>query len=455
MPGRSPKEGVSELAYALAVTRATLEATVDGILAIDGAGRVTSWNSKFLELWQVPGEEIETRDAHKVRGMIAKQLTDPERYRARIAEIEATTSKSFDLLELADGRQIERYSEVILVENNAAGRVWSFRNVTERNRSYLVSRRLAAIVDNSEDAIIGKDLNSIITSWNQGAERIFGYKADEMVGTSITRLIPPDRQGEEDAILARLRRGERFDHFETIRKTKDGRQLHVSLTISPIKDATGKVVGASKIARDITDRKLAEAALKEAQSEAEAANAEKARLLASEQIARTEAERASRMKDEFLATLSHELRTPLNAVLGWATVLRSKKHLDRELSQGLEAIDRNVRVQAQIIDDLLDMSRIISGKMRLDVQQIDLAALVLEAVDTLRTSASGKEVRLQTVIDPLNASVSGDPNRLQQVFWNLLSNAIKFTPKGGFYLTFSIDFNRRTRRRLDAMVAWV
>jgi PAS domain S-box-containing protein len=294
-----------------------------------------------------------------------------------------------------------------------------------------VARRLAAIVDNSDDAIIGKDLNSIITSWNQGAERIFGYKADEMIGTSIKRLIPLDREGEEDEILARLRRGERFDHFETIRITKDGRQLQVSLTISPIKDASGKVVGASKIARDITDRKLAEAALKQAQSEAEAANAEKARLLASEQIARTEAERASRMKDEFLATLSHELRTPLNAVLGWATVLGSKKHLDRELSQGLEAIDRNVRVQAQIIDDLLDMSRIISGKVRLDVQQIDLAAVVLEAVDTMRTSASGKEVRLQTVIDPLNASVSGDPNRLQQVFWNLLSNAIKFTPKGG------------------------
>jgi PAS domain S-box-containing protein len=431
MTGRSSKEGVSELAYALAVTRATLEATVDGILAIDGAGRVIGWNSKFLELWQVPDEIVETRDADKVRSGIAKQLKDPEHYRTRIAEIEATTTNSFDLLELADGRQIERYSEVILVENNAAGRVWSFRDVMERNQSDLVSRRLAAIVDNSDDAIIGKDLNSIITSWNQGAKRIFGYTADEMIGTSIKRLIPPDRQGEEDEILSRLRRGERFDHFETIRLTKDGRQLHVSLTISPIKDATGKVIGASKIARDITDRKLAEAALKEAQDEAEAANAEKARLLASEQTARTEAERASRIKDEFLATLSHELRTPLNAVLGWATVLRSKKHLDRELSQGLEAIDRNVRVQAQIIDDLLDMSRIISGKVRLDVQQIDLAAVVLESVDTMRASASGKEVRLQTVIDPLNASVSGDPNRLQQVFWNLLSNAIKFTPKGG------------------------
>jgi PAS domain S-box-containing protein len=431
MPGRSSKEGVSQLAYALAVTRSTLEATEDGILAIDGTGRVMNWNSKFLEIWQVPPEVIQERDPNKVRAVIARQLRDPEHYRARIAEIEATASKSFDLLDLADSRQIERYSEVILVENEAAGRVWSFRNVTERNQSDLISRRLAAIVDNSDDAIIGKDLNSVITSWNQGAERIFGYTANEMIGTSIKRLIPRDRQGEEDEILARLRRGDRFDHFETIRVTKDGRQLHVSLTISPIKDASGHVVGASKIARDITDRKLAETALKEAQSVAEKANAEKARLLESERVARAEAERASRMKDEFLATLSHELRTPLNAILGWATVLRSKKHLDPELVQGLEAMDRNARVQAQIIDDLLDMSRIISGKVRLDVQQIDLPAVLLEAVDTMRTSASGKGVRLQTIIDSLNSSVTGDPNRLQQVFWNLLSNAIKFTPKGG------------------------
>ncbi len=431
MPGKSSKEGFSELAYALAITRATLEATVDGILALDRTGRVTSWNSKFLEIWRVPPEVIEERDANKVRAVITRQLKDPEGFRARIDKIEATASKSFDLLELTDGRQIERYSEVILVENHPAGRAWSFRNVTERNQSDLVSRRLAAIVDNSDDAIIGKDLNSIITSWNQGAERIFGYTANEIIGTSIKHLIPSDRQGEEDEILARLSRGDRLDHFETIRVTKDGRQLPVSLTISPIKDASGKVVGASKIARNITDRKLAEAALKEAQSVAEKANAEKARLLESERVARAEAERASRMKDEFLATLSHELRTPLNAILGWATVLRSKKHLDPELVQGLEAMDRNARIQAQIIDDLLDMSRIISGKVRLDVQAIDLPAVVLEAVDTMRASASAKGVHLLTIIDPLNASVTGDPSRLKQVFWNLLSNAIKFTPKGG------------------------
>jgi PAS domain S-box-containing protein len=431
MPGRSSKEGVKEITYALAITRATLEATADGILATDETGRTTSCNSKFLEMWAVPEDLILLRDAEKVRAAISLQLKRSENYLSRISEIEASAEKSADLLELADGRQIERYSEPISIEGAAAGRVWSYRDVTARNQADLVSRRLAAIVDNSDDAIVGKDLNSIITSWNHGAQRIFGYSAEEMIGTSIKRLIPADRQQEEDEILARLRRGERFDHFETIRVTKDGRQLHVSLTISPIKDASGTVVGASKIARDITDRKQADAALREAQKVAEAANAEKARLLQSERLARAEAERASRMKDEFLATLSHELRTPLNAVLGWSTILQGRENPDPQMIQGLDAIDRNARIQAQIIDDLLDMSRIISGKVRLDVQPLDLPAIVVEAVETMRTSASAKGVRLQSVIDPLNATVLGDPNRLQQVFWNLLSNAIKFTPKGG------------------------
>jgi PAS domain S-box-containing protein len=430
MPDSDSKKNVESLPYALALIRATLEATADGILAIE-EGRITNWNTKFIAMWGMPLELIALRDVQKVRAFIAQQLKDSERYLARIAEIEASKEKSFDLLELADERLIERYSDVISVEESVVGRVWNFRDVTQRHESDLIPRRLAAIVESSDDAIIGKDLNSIITSWNQGAERIFGYSAEEMIGTSIVRLIPPERQGEEEEILSCLKRGERFEHFETVRITKEGRQLHVSLTVSPIKDANGRVVGASKIARDITDRKLSEEALREARKIAEAANADRKRLLESERAARSEAERANHMKDEFLATLSHELRTPLNAVLGWAAALRAGHSLTEELEQGLETIERNARVQAQIIEDLLDMSRIISGKVRLDVQRLDLPAVVAEAIDTVRASASAKGVRLQAIIDPLNTPVTGDPNRLQQVFWNLLSNAIKFTPKGG------------------------
>jgi CheY-like chemotaxis protein len=137
------------------------------------------------------------------------------------------------------------------------------------------------------------------------------------------------------------------------------------------------------------------------------------------------------MKDEFLATLSHELRTPLNAVLGWAHILRIGKLRGDELKQGLDTIERNARVQAQIIEDLLDMSRIISGKVRLDVEQIDLPAVLNESIDTVRATAEAKGIRLQSVVDPHGGPISGDADRLQQVFWNLLNNAIKFTPTGG------------------------
>jgi PAS domain S-box-containing protein len=162
------------------------------------------------------------------------------------------------------------------------------------------------------------------------------------------------------------------------------------------------------------------------------ANQEKDRLLDRERAARSDVERASRMKDEFLATLSHELRTPLNAILGWAQVLQlSREGLPGEMQEGVDIIERNARAQAQIIDDLLDMNRIISGRIRLDVQRIDLAPVVQAAIETVQPAASAKELRLQAVLDPCAGPISADPSRLQQVFWNLLINAVKFTPKGG------------------------
>ena len=249
--------------------RATLESTTDAILVTDEEGKVTDFNDKYLDMWKIPREVLEGGTAGDVREFASRNFADPQRFFARIAEIAATAQESFDVLELKDGRIFERYSKVLSVEGRSVGRVWSFRDVTQRHLSEITSRRLAAIVASSDDAIIGKDLNSIITSWNLGAERIFGYTAEEMIGTSIMRLIPPNRQAEEQEILARIRRGERVDHFETIRLAKDGRQLNVSITVSPIKDSAGHVVGASKVARDITERKKAEAALKKAIEEAE------------------------------------------------------------------------------------------------------------------------------------------------------------------------------------------
>jgi hypothetical protein len=166
--------------------------------------------------------------------------------------------------------------------------------------------------------------------------------------------------------------------------------------------------------------------VEQARAEAALRNAEY-----TERLARTEAERAGRIKDEFLATLSHELRTPLHAILGWSQILRKNTEMPAKASEGLSVIERNARSQAQIISDLLDMSSIISGKVRLDVQRADLANIVQAAVDTVRPAADAKGIRLHIVLDPLARPVRGDPNRLQQVFWNLLTNAIKFTPKGG------------------------
>ena len=163
---------------------------------------------------------------------------------------------------------------------------------------------------------------------------------------------------------------------------------------------------------------------------AQRAAAERELLLESERAARTAAERLSEVKDEFLATLSHELRTPLNAILGWAQVLRTAKD-EADYRQGLETIERNARIQTQLIDDLLDMSRITSGKLRLDVQQLRPLSFIEAAIDTVQPAVQAKGITLTCVLDPGAGPVAGDPGRLQQVIWNLLSNAIKFTPKGG------------------------
>lgn len=276
---------------------------------------------------------------------------------------------------------------------------------------------LAAIVNSSDDAIIGKNLQSIVTSWNPAAERILGFTAEEMVGQSITRIIPPDRISEEELIIAKICQGEQINHFETIRMTKAGRLLEVSVTISPIRDGSGRIVGASNILRDISERREIER--------------EREEQLEREKNLRTEAERANQIKNDFLTTLSHELRTPLTAILGWSQILRGSANNAESITRAVDVIYRNARTLTQLVEDMLDMNRILMGRVKLDLQILDLATVISAAADSVSPSADLKQIRIIKEIDPEVSEIRGDPTRLQQVVWNLLTNAIKFTPKEG------------------------
>ena len=293
------------------------------------------------------------------------------------------------------------------------------REITERKRAELTSRLLASIVESSDDAIMSKDLNGNINSWNRGAERVFGYTADEVIGQPATMLMPEDRHAEEPAILARVRSGRSIDHYETVGLRKDGTLIDISMSISPLRDELGNIVGASKIARDITEEKRADEEI--------------AHLLERERVARAEAEAANRLKDEFLATLSHELRNPLNVVIGYSELLRRTDDLSNPafIARAAEVIRRNALAQSQLVSDLLDLSRLQMGKLAINQHPVSLLTIITDAIETVKADSELKNItlRLNASTDPF--MVDGDPVRLGQIAWNLLNNAVKFTPPGG------------------------
>jgi PAS domain S-box-containing protein len=382
----------------------------DAIISEDPAGTITSWNRAAERIFGHPEAEA--------IGRSTELIVPPD----RSAEEENLVAR------IRMGDRVDRYETIRLRKNgqrihvsltatplrSATGEIIGasriVRDLTLSARVQHAALRLAAIVDSSDDAIVGKDLNGIITSWNRAAETIFGFTADEMIGKSIRLLIPDDRQQEEDEVLAQIRRGERVDHYETIRHRKDGTFIPVSLTVSPIRTLDGVIIGASKIARDISDRKRADE--------------ERQRLL---KIARD----AAQIKDEFLATLSHELRTPLNAIVGYLRMMQAGLITGDKQRKAVDVVVRNATSLTQIVEDVLDVSRIISGKLRLDVQAVELPSIIQETVETVRPAADAKGIRLDVIVNPRTAPVSGDPARLRQILWNLCSNAVKFTERGG------------------------
>ncbi|HEY7189516.1 MAG TPA: PAS domain S-box protein [Vicinamibacterales bacterium] len=665
---------------------AIVESSDDAILSKDLNGIIQSCNAAGARMFGYSPNEL--------IGQSVRILIPPERQHEEddiLQHIRAGERiDHFETVRLRkDGRPID-ISLTVSPVRDGDGRIIGAskiaRDITEQKRARAARSYLAAIVESSEDAILSKDLDGIIQSCNAKAEELFGYTAAELVNRSIRVLIPPDRHAEEDEILARIRRGERIEHFETVRLAKDGRFIEVSLSISPIRDRDGRIIGIAKLARDITEQRriaraldaqrewfrvtlgsigdaviasdadgsvtymnepaqrltgwttneaigqplanvfnivnektrkpvehpadlvlrtghvvglanhtvliarngverpiadsaapirdadgriigvvlvfrdvtearraeeelaeqrewfettlesigdaviatdvnghvvfmnpiaehltgwrlaeargrsctgifniinentrrtvqspvsrvLADGAVvglanhtvliaadgterpiddsgapirsrdgrivgvvlvfrdvterRRAELERRDAALERERLLEAERAARADAERANRVKDEFVAMVSHELRTPLNAILGWTQLMVEPGVGADVVTRGLGVIRRNTRLQTQLISDLLDMSRILSGKLRLDIAQIDLRSVVSDAIDTVQHNADDKRIAIRRELDNAAGLIAGDPGRIQQIVWNLLSNAIKFTAEGG------------------------
>ncbi|HEV7914116.1 MAG TPA: ATP-binding protein [Albitalea sp.] len=468
-----------ELAHSLSLMQATFESTADAILVTDLLGKVLVFNQRFLEVWGLPEEAVRDgehqRLVHSVRGL----FRDPDQVAATIQRVYASGGMELlDTLELLDGRVYERFSRPQVVDGVAVGRVWSYRDITARRHAEEALRDEARVLDllNRTGTAIAStlDLSTLLQTVTDAATQMSGaqigaffYNTTDGSGDAFalyalsgapreafdsfghpraTPLFGPTFRGEApvrcDDVLADPRYGGWGPHHGIPRDHPPVRSyLGVPVTLRHGETVGGLFFGHARpgVFTARTERLMVGIASQAAVAidnarlyeEAKRVALERERLVDAERAARADIARVSRLKDEFLATLSHELRTPLTAVLGWARVLLRKKDDAETMARGLDTIERNATAQAQLIEDLLDMNRIISGKVRLDVQPTDVARVVEAAIDAIGPSADAKGIRVRTVLDPGAGPVAGDPNRLQQVVWNLLTNAVKFTPRGG------------------------
>jgi len=275
---------------------------------------------------------------------------------------------------------------------------------------------LRAVVDASPVAIITLSLDYQVLTWNKTAEQIYGWEKFEILH-QLLPVIPESSESAFRGCVERVLQNQTLKNLEFRHLRKDGSEVDINVSLAPIHDSDGKSCSFIMTAVDITLNKQVEA--------------ERRVLLQREQKARIDAEKASRIKDEFLAIVSHELRTPLNAILGWTKLISSGRIQQDRIKQALEVIDRNATLQAQLIEDLLDISRIIRGKLHLELSSFNLKDIIRETVETLSLAAEAKAINVQLNLDKNVRNIVGDSNRLSQIMWNLLSNAIKFTPPEG------------------------
>jgi hypothetical protein len=399
-----------------------IDASVDGMFAFDRDCKFIAWNRAMERISGLSRDEVIGKRAVDVFPFL-RQGDNDSCFSAALAGKESV-SEDHPYGPSETGVFESRYSPLLDEHAQIAGGIAVITDITTRKRAEEATnaafRRLEFHVESSPLAVVEWDSDFRVSRWSVSAERLFGWKAEEVLGKHVNewRFVFTDDVDAVALVTNRQREGVEVQGVLRNRNyTREGSILFCEWYNSVLRDERGKLISVLSLVLDVTARQSAEE--------------ERAASLVRERDARRHAEEADRLKDEFLATLSHELRTPLTSILGWASMIRNGEVEGSNASRAIETIERNARSQARLIDDLLDVSRIITGNLRLDLHPLDLAPIVDAALDALRPTADVKGMKLQTRFVPGQCLVKGDPNRLRQVIWNLLSNAIKFTPRGG------------------------
>jgi PAS domain S-box-containing protein len=384
-----------------------VEQAGDGIFWIDPSGRIIFANQRACEVLGYSQDEICSLTVFDIDLSVTPDIWQPRWEKIR----EQRTLRLESRHRTKTGRTFA--VEVSVTHLDCDGKEYHcafVRDISDRKRVEEQLAHYSAIVTSNQDAIIGVILDGTITSWNPGAERLYGYTADEMIGHSVTRLAPPERSHETISILSNLSHNGGSTPFDTVRCRKDGTRVDVSLSISPIKDSHGRIVGASTTGHEITDRKRAEQELV---------------------VAKVAAEAANEAKSEFLANMSHEIRTPMSAILGFADILLARAE-DEESAEICQIIKRNGDQLLQVINDILDLSKIEAGRLDLDLQTCSLRQIVSDVITTMQVRADAKGLHLSVEYHGEESDeIQTSPTRLRQILINLIGNAIKFTELGG------------------------
>lgn len=402
-----------------------LDASVDGLFAFDREFRITAWNRAMTRISGLSSEQALGRRVDEVFPFL--QTEGPENCLSAALAGRESVFENHQYGPSPTGVFESRYLPLLDDESKIVGGLAVVSDITARREAesaaHSAYRQLAFHVESSPLAVIEWDSDFRVSRWSASAERLFGWKAEDVIGKHVNewQFVFADDVDAVALVTNRQREGVEVHGVQRNRNyTRDGSILFCEWYNSVLRDDRDKLVSVLSLVLDVTSREKAEE--------------ERAALLIRERDARRHAEEADRLKDEFLATLSHELRTPLTSILGWASMIRNGEVEGSNATRAIETIERNARSQARLIDDLLDVSRIITGNLRLDLHPLNLAPIVEAALDALRPTADVKGIQLRTEFVSSDCLVKGDPNRLRQVIWNLLSNAIKFTQRGGTVL---------------------